>query len=44
MKELLNFIENIDELKCIQTEIEKDFKKWIKTKKDFEKYSQRKRT
>ena len=25
-------IENIDELKCIQTEIEKDFEKWIKTK------------
>ena len=24
--------ENIDELKCIQTEIEKDFEKWIKTK------------
>lgn len=32
MKETIKENENIDELKCIQTEIEKDFKKWIKTK------------
>lgn len=32
MKETIKENENIDELKCIQTEIEKDFEKWIKTK------------
>lgn len=42
MKEENANVEKIDELKCIQTEIEKDFEKWIKTKNDFEKYSYRK--